>query len=329
MATSLHTQAADRPSRSSATDPGPAPDQGIAAAVVDTPYTRRARYFDSSNAFALKYPPVPRHQFLAERDLAFDPATATGLIPLDLSARLGTAFPATTPLMLTRYARIRAGERLTTRFKASGELYYVLKGGGHTLRGADRIAWGPGDVLCLPGGGETTHVANAEDCVLWVITNEPELAFEHLEPPAPDNVVTRAVHYPAAEIRHQLARVASKLEGQKIAGLALVFSSTDQAQHRNVLPTLTLAVNQLPPGDFQRPHTHNSAAITLCLAGERCYSMIDGERVDWQPDAVMVTPPAAVHSHHNDGESWMSCLIVQDGGLHYHCRTMDFRYADG
>ena len=24
----------------------------------------------------------------------------------------------------------------------------------------------------------------------------------------------------------------------------------------------------------------------------------------------------------------MSCLIVQDGGLHYHCRTMDFRYAD-
>jgi hypothetical protein len=24
----------------------------------------------------------------------------------------------------------------------------------------------------------------------------------------------------------------------------------------------------------------------------------------------------------------MTCLIVQDGGLYYHCRTMDFRYAD-
>jgi hypothetical protein len=24
----------------------------------------------------------------------------------------------------------------------------------------------------------------------------------------------------------------------------------------------------------------------------------------------------------------MTCLIVQDGGLHYHCRTMDFDYAD-
>ncbi len=329
MAMSLRAQAAERAVPPAATEPDPAQDAGVAAAKADTPAAARARYFDSSNAFALNYPPVPCHQFLAERDLAFDPATATGLIALDLRDRLGTAFPATTPLMLTRYARIRKGDRLTTRFKASGELYYVLRGEGHTLCGAERIAWGPGDVLCLPGGGETAHVAGAEDCVLWVITNEPELAFEQLEPPAPENALTRPVHYPAAEIRQQLARVASKLAGRKIAGLALVFSSTDQAHLRNVLPTLTLAVNQLPPGDFQRPHTHNSAAITLCLAGEGCYSMIDGERVDWQPHAAMVTPPGAVHSHHNDGDAWMSCLIVQDGGLHYHCRTMDFRYVDG
>jgi gentisate 1,2-dioxygenase len=329
MALPLATQTADRASPRSATDPGPAPDQGVPGALADTPCTRRARYFDSSNAFALNYPPVPCHQFLAERDLAFDPATATGLIALDLSDRLGTGFAATTPLMLTRYARLRAGERLTTRFKASGELYYVLRGRGHTLCGGDRIAWGAGDVLCLPGGEAATHVASAEDCVLWVTTNEPALAFEHLEPPAEGHAVTRPVHYPAAEIRHQLARVASKLAGQKIAGLALVFSSVDQALQRNVLPTLTLAVNQLPPGDFQRPHTHNSAAITLSLQGRNCYSMIAGRRVDWQEHAVMVTPPGAVHSHHNDGDAWMSCLIVQDGGLHYHCRTMDFRYADG
>jgi gentisate 1,2-dioxygenase len=321
MATSLRSQAMDRAR--------PPSDTGVAAAAADTPYSQRARYFDSSNAFALKYPPVPCHQFLAERDRAFDPASPTGLIALDLSERLGTGFPATTPLMLTRYARIRAGECLSTRFKASGELYYVFGGSGRTLAGADRIAWGPGDVLCLPGGGETSHVAGAKDAVLWVITNEPELAFEHLEPPAAEHAVTRPVHYPAAEIREQLARVGKKLEGQKIAGLALVFSSVDQADRRNVLPTLTLAVNQLPPGDFQRPHTHNSAAITLALEGRNCYSMIDGERVDWQEHAVMVTPPGAVHSHHNDGDVWMSCLIVQDGGLHYHCRTMDFRYADG
>jgi gentisate 1,2-dioxygenase len=236
--------------------------------------------------------------------------------------------PATTPLILTSYLRIRAGESLSTRLKASGELYYVIAGSGASSKATDTIRWGPGDVFCLPGGGETRHVAGGEDCVLWLITNEPQLAFEHLEPAPLDKAVTGAVHYPAGEIRQQLGRVQDKLAGQKIAGLALIFSSTQQARRRNILPTLTLAMNQLPPGDSQRPHRHNSVAGTLNIPSKGCYSMIDGKRVDWQPYAVMVTPPADVHSHHNDGEETMTCLIVQDGGLHYHCRTMDFRYAD-
>ena len=112
-------------------------DEGERATVADTPYTRRARYFDSGNAFALKYPPVPCHQFLAERARALDPATGTAVIPLDLSDRLGTEFPATTPLILTRYLRIRAHDRLRTALKASGELYYVIAGAGETRNGAD------------------------------------------------------------------------------------------------------------------------------------------------------------------------------------------------
>ncbi|MGH6914279.1 MAG: hypothetical protein ACREH3_11310, partial [Geminicoccales bacterium] len=267
---------------------------GERAAGADTPYTERARFFDSSNAFNLSYPPVPCHQFLEERDRALDPATGTALIPLDLSDRLDIDFAATTPLMLTRYVRIRAGDRLALRLKASGELYYVIAGSGSSSKAADTIQWGPGDVFCLPGGGETAHVAGAEDCVLWLITNEPQLAFEHLEPAPPDHAVTGAVHYPADEIRQQLARVQDKLSGKKIAGLALIFSSAEQARRRNILPSLTLAMNQLPPGDFQRPHRHNSAAITLNIRCKGCYSMIDGQRVDWKPHAVMVTPPAAV-----------------------------------
>ncbi|MEM7024394.1 MAG: cupin domain-containing protein [Pseudomonadota bacterium] len=143
-----------------------------------------------------------------------------------------------------------------------------------------------------------------------------------------ERAVTGAVHYPADEIGEQLARVNEKLAGEKIAGLALIFSSTDQEHRRNVLPTLTLAMNQLPSGESQRPHRHNSVAVTLNIQCQGCYSMVGGRRVDWQPYAVMVTPPGDVHSHHNDGDGTMTCLIVQDGGLHYHCRTMDFQYAD-
>jgi hypothetical protein len=41
----------------------------------------------------------------------------------------------------------------------------------------------------------------------------------------------------------------------------------------------------------------------------------------------MVTPPGAVHSHHNDGGRRADFLIVQDGGLHQHARTMDFAFV--
>src|SRR5690606_6494241 len=140
-------------------------------------------------------------------------------IPLDLSDALGTDFPATSPLILTRYLRIRPGDALTTQLKASGELYYVIAGSGETRNGADRIAWGPGDVFCLPGGGASAHKAGDADCVLWLITNEPQLAFEHLEPPRPENAVTGAVHYPAVEIADQLRRVGEKLADQNGAGL--------------------------------------------------------------------------------------------------------------
>ena len=41
----------------------------------------------------------------------------------------------------------------------------------------------------------------------------------------------------------------------------------------------------------------------------------------------MITPPTAAHSHHNDGDRLATFLIVQDGGLFYHCRTIAFSFA--
>jgi len=87
-----------------------------------------------------------------------------------------------------------------------------------------------------------------------------------------------------------------------------------------------LAMNSLPAGKVQRPHHHNSVAVTLCVESEGGYSITEGERIDWSPHAVFVTPPGEVHSHHNEGPLLTKFLIVQDGGIHYHCRTMGFTY---
>ena len=300
---------------------------GVPADRAATPQQRRARFFHSGNAFNIKKPPVPKHQFLAERDRAFAPDTPTGLIDLDLSAAMGLDTPATTPLILTRYVRIRAGETLSTKLVASGELYYVCAGTGHTQNGGERIDWAEGDVFSLPGGHESVHASGDADSILWLITNEPELAFERFQPPKADEALVQAVHYPAAEIAQQFDRVYAELEHVvPRPGYALIFSSDKLADVRNITPTLTLAMNSLPPGEAQTPHRHNSVAVTLSVQGKGCYSVIDGQRIDWAENAVMVTPPAEMHSHHNDGSNRMLCLIVQDGGLYYHCHTMGFSF---
>ena len=135
-----------------------------------SPQAANARYLSSLDGFNIKRPPVPAAVFLAERDRALDPRTPTGLIALDLRARLGLPYPATTPLVLARYARIRRGKRLATELRASTELYYALRGSGRTRfgpGGGEAIEWTPGDVFGLPGGGPVEHVAGPADAVLW------------------------------------------------------------------------------------------------------------------------------------------------------------------
>lgn len=296
-------------------------------ASTDGDPTAEARFFTSGEAFDIKLPRVPRHQFVAECRRAFDPATPTGLIPLDLGPELGLDYAATIPLVLTQYLRLRAGERLATRFNATGEIYYVFHGNGESRRGSETIRWGAGDVFLLPGGAETVHTAADDDCVLWVVTNEPALTFEGLSAPDPASGVVRPTHYPAARIKGELDRLHTLPDAEQMAGFAIVFSNAAMEGSRNILPSLSLALNSLPPHRGQRAHRHNATAITLCLQGSDCYSLIDGQRIDWVKNAVMVTPPGEPHSHHNDGDALMMSMIVQDGGLHYYMRTMGFAYT--
>ena len=82
----------------------------------------------------------------------------------------------------------------------------------------------------------------------------------------------------------------------------------------------------LEPGGVQDAHRHNAVALTLCLGGSGVYSMIEGERVDWHRHAVMVTPPAELHAHHNEGDDMMLSLVAQDGGLFYNARAVGFSF---
>ena len=150
----------------------------------------RGRFFNTGNAFNIVNPPVPDHAFVDEPRRALDEATPTGLIDCDISTILRCPFPATSPLVLARYARIRAGETLTTNFETSGTIAYVIKGTGITLCAAEQIAWAAGDIFVLPGGIAASHTAETT-AVLWLVTNEPQLALENLRAPSPGQCADR------------------------------------------------------------------------------------------------------------------------------------------
>ena len=315
----------------SATDAPPALDMADMPVQLPQspagPAEARARFFNSGNAFNVKLPKVPARCFVDEAQAALD-AGWSGFHACDQSEAIGSAFAATTPLMLARYASIAPGETLTADFRATGAIWYVIRGSGTLATGTEAIAFAPGDVMLTPASAPALLSAGDGGAVLWVVTNEPQLAFDGSLPPPADASPVEPVHYPAAEIAAQLGKVVSAAQKATTSGIALIFSSERQEKSRNILPALTLSLNTVPAGEQQRAHRHNSAAITLILKGDDCYSMVGGEKCAWLPFATLVTPATEPHSHHNDSDARAMFLIVQDGGLHYHARTMGFAFLE-
>lgn len=283
----------------------------------------RARFFNSGNAFNVKLPEVPARLF------GPPPEGRSGVFDCDQSGALGCGFAATTPLMLARYVRIAPRDALPPLdVPATGSVWYVISGAGRVAGPAVDLAFAAGDVFLLPGASGYRIDAGDDGALLWSVDNAPQLAFERARPAPVADAVIDAVHYPAAEIERQLALILSIGTSDETSGRALIFSSDRQAAARNLTPTLTLSFNTLEPHTHQRTHRHNSAAITLVVRGEDCHSMVGGERCPWAPWATLVTPPSAPHSHHNEGARGARFLIVQDGGLHYHARTMGFEFLE-
>ena len=302
------------------------PSTAVPAEIPRTPRDR-ARYMTPENGFAFSWPAVPARQFLAERDAAFSDATPTGAILLDCSAQLATPYPATTPTLLLRYLKLRAGERLRTAFQGSGEVYYVMTGSGESRHESGRIEWGTGDLFCFPGGADTTHIAATQDCLLFCGTNEPLLAYERLRPPALGQSTVETTHWPAAEIARHFETVWQRELTSRNTGHFVQFSSTSLAPSTNTLGTVNVAINTLPAGADQAPHRHNGVAVTLAIQGEGIHSLIDGERIDWATGAAQITPATAMHSHHNRGTQRMRSLVFQDEALHYYTRTPGFSFG--
>ena len=287
---------------------------------------RNAIYYVPVNPFIFKQPAVPKHCFENERLELLSDRSTNRIIALDLSAQMELPYPATTPNMLSRYITIGKGDNLSLNLNAVVNIYYVMEGRGHSACGDTCIAWKTGDVFIFPGGTATSHLASDEGAALYLVTDEPMLSFAGTRATDNKDAKVAATLFLSDEINLHLERTYARSKSGVEAAKSVWFTSKQMESLRTTSPNITANLNTLAAGDDQRTHRHNAAAITLSIAGDGVYSVVDGERSDWYPFSVMVTPPGALHSHHNRGSNTMRSFVVQDSGLHYYSRTTGFHF---
>jgi gentisate 1,2-dioxygenase len=276
-------------------------------------------------------PPVPLARFGPE----LHAAGATRVVPLDLSDELGVPWPATAPSLLASFVCITRGDELSLRTTATSELLYVLRGSGSTELAGRELHWSEGDVLVLPSGAASRHLA-ATDTVFYRVDDSPLLAYLGATADTPRFAPTL---FPAEVSRARLAEVAAAPDAATRSRVSVLLGHRTFPQTRTVTHTLWAMYGVLPAGRVQKPHRHQSVALDLIVeAPEGCYSLVGRELddtgaivdpvcVEWRSGGAFVTPPGQWHSHHNESDVDALLLPIQDAGLHTHLRTLDIRFT--
>ena len=71
---------------------------------------------------------------------------------------------------------------------------------------------------------------------------------------------------------------------------------------------LTVAMNQIAPGKWQKKHRHGGEAWLLALEG-RGHSVIDGQRIDWDEGDLVIIDHFAWHQHFNSDPDLTARLV--------------------
>ena len=164
---------------------------------------------------------------------------------------------------------------------------------------AEQIAWDAGDLFVLPGGIAASHAAETTPCCGSSPTNRNSRSKICARPPPasrpPIGALPRRGDRSADrdDLRHRPRRDDRRIRTdlfRRTAGGHPQYPADADGGDEHIAARVRAA-----------PHRHNSVAVSLVIKGADCFSVMDGKRKDWSPWATTITPPVAVHSHHNGG----------------------------
>jgi len=261
----------------------------------------------------------------------------TRVIPLDVSERLKCPYPATSPIILAHFIRILSGENIKTSPNATSEVYYVIRGNGHTTVGETTIPWNTGDFFSLPACSAANHCADSDTAFYWV-TDEPLLNYLGVKAAVPKFEPTLYLEELAFS---KLGAVEAAQARERKSRVSVLLGNTAFPQTRTITHTLWTMFGVLPVNEIQYPHRHQSVAVDFVIECQPdCYTLIGKElddkneiidpfKADWSPGSVFITPPGYWHSHHNESGVQAHLMPMQDAGLYTYLRTLDIKFTHG
>ena len=277
---------------------------------------------------------------LARFDAELHERGGSRVLPLDTSATLGCAGPATSPGLCANFVHVRAGEAVLTDANATSHLFFVMRGAGSTSpadgdAGTPPIPWKAGDLFTLPARSRMLHAAS-DDAALYWVHDEPMLRYLGAEATRRQFTPTLYRREAILEALDGVLRDPSSATANRLSVLLgnRLFSQTMTVTH-----VIWAMFGLLPVNALQAPHRHQSVALDLVVdARPGCYTMVgrtldrdgsikDGIRVDWKPHSAFVTPPGLWHSHHNESGQPAHILPIQDAGLHTFLRTLNILFT--
>jgi gentisate 1,2-dioxygenase len=104
------------------------------------------------------------------------------------------------------------------------------------------------------------------------------------------------MHYPYAQAKAALERLAGTATGSRYDGVILEY--TNPVTGGRVMPTIACYVQMLRPGQRTAAHRHTGTTIYHVIEGEGA-TVVDGERLEWVDKDVICVPSWATHQHVN------------------------------
>jgi len=205
---------------------------------------------------------------------------------------------------------VMPGEIARAHRHSAAALRLIIEGaGGYTVVNGERVPMYPGDLVLTPNWSWHDHANDTDAPMIWLDGLDTPLVrmleagfFEEYPHDRQDFAAANEVspwHYPMSEMRASLQRLA---DVDTDLGRQIILEYANRQNGGPVMPTIACHMQLLRPGE-KTPGRRRVCRTNYHVVEGAGYSLVGGERLDWEDKDVFTVPTWTFCEHVNNGDS--------------------------